>query len=711
MDTFSCDMSLLKNCNQIISRLNKISKFNCNIFNLNSHRLSIANNIHYKHNLCDSSYLIQINKPYHTSYTEHIRQRHRNHEKIYKIINIDKLEQKYVDELWSKNQIKTHDFSREEFDLLINSLNKITFNWIQTFDSKLQRKIATEILFDALNKRMARKFIKNPQNWSIFFDNFDAISNSIINKYPIEMLPHKEEKKYLFDNFDLVVRDLMKQFKDALVPQLQLESMKKQDNTKIIENLKFIADLNESFVLYLTKYNSNKIEINFYIINSLVKSLASYIQYLIYSNKMIPSDLAKYNPIYESYIKKLDNYTERLMSFYNSNKSIEPNVKSDFYYYFSFNKEKWFKSAQALINSYDNVDLFSNLDFDCFSNALRGAIRFNDMDLFFKLCQEIKKNRHKYDYVFAGYFRTSFQSVFYEYILLRQNDIDFDTFLENLFESWNLIEFLPTSPLIEHLKTSISETKNTKNNWVYEQVTIDHKGKCSNGLLVPPNKYDGRSLDETAEIIKKNTINETPLTDIHIEAFKKLDKMLAKNKFNVVIDGLNLIYNISTGNNRVSFIKLSDILQQLEDINLSNILLIFRHHIFRRLSDDLEKLKKHHPNLKFFYLDDTVKDDLFMIYASLKSRSFIVTHDELTNHFNKLEFNSWMLKNWFYNKRFKLNNSKSYIIYPCLFKPVTQRVNEGKNNVKWFIPYYLNSSNDTDFFNPNRYLVVEKIKK
>jgi hypothetical protein len=696
-------MPLLKNFNQIFSKFNKISKHNCNIINLNSYFLSFSRFNYYKNNVGNfkSLYLFQINKFYHTSYSNnHIRNRQKN----FKITSIDKLDEKIVDELWANNQRKMHNFTRDEFNSLINCINAIIFNWVQTFDSMAQRRMAIELLFDVFNKKLASKFINKPENWSIFFDNFDPILKLIINKYPIEMLPFRGEEKYLFDNFDLVIRDLIKQLNEALVPKFQLNNINKIVNTKTIGNLKFITDLNESFVVYLTKYNSNKNEINFNAINSLTKTIANYIRYLIYLNKMIPSDLAKSNQQYKNYIEKLDSYTQKLMSYHNNSSSIGPNIKTDFYYYFSFNKENWLKSTQALISSYGNVELFDNIDYECFSSALCGAIRFNDMDLFIKLCYEINKKHYKH----FIHFQNSLQSIFYEYILLRKNDSDFDQFLVNLFKSWNLLEFVSYNPLIEQLKKCISESKN---NWIYEEVTIDHQGKCSNGLLVPVNKYNRQSLDETAEIIKQITINETSLTDIHVDAFTKLDQLMAKNKFNVVIDGLNLIYNIQTGIDRVSFIKLRDILQQLQDLNLNNILLIFRHHVFRRLCDDLEKLKKHYPNLKFFYLDDKIKDDLYMIYASLKSRSFIVTHDELTNHVNRLDLNWWTLKNWLYNKRFRLNNSKTFIIYPYLFKPVTQKANQGEDDAKWFIPYDSHNSFNMDFRYPNRYLVVEKIKK
>jgi hypothetical protein len=215
-------------------------------------------------------------------------------------------------------------------------------------------------------------------------------------------------------------------------------------------------------------------------------------------------------------------------------------------------------------------------------------------------------------------------------------------------------------------------------------------------------------------MLRVNSIDEIKygaLKPIYEKSFQEIDNILAENRnFDVIIDGMNFLYfQFKQSHDRLY--TLYDLLDQFKELKLKRMLVIMREHLINSPNLNYRKkiqiYKKQNPSCIFHFVNDKIKDDILIIYASLKSRAFIGSHDIMLNHVEKAGEYGQTYRLWLYNKKFSSDKNKKRLIHPFLFKPLTHRV----NSTTWLIPYsFLDPITlENNYTYPRKFLTVKKI--
>ena len=150
----------------------------------------------------------------------------------------------------------------------------------------------------------------------------------------------------------------------------------------------------------------------------------------------------------------------------------------------------------------------------------------------------------------------------------------------------------------------------------------------------------------------------------------KLDKLIINNKFNVFIDGNNVIFFKDRKITLDSYKRLNVIYNKL--INDGYNPLIFLHR--RHKSNNTNKLN-------IFYTPYRMNDDWFFLWSSIKfSETLLLTNDNLKDHIFKIATNEHLnneLLNWINSYVIRYKFSENYkLLYPKNYNNIAQ-INNG----------------------------------
>ena len=261
------------------------------------------------------------------------------------------------------------------------------------------------------------------------------------------------------------------------------------------------------------------------------------------------------------------------------------------------------------------------------------------------------------------------------YLGINHDDIDFIHLVIKNIET-------PSSEIISVLNIYF-----TKFNYETIYATIND-GKCTCCNNIVPNSV----ISDTDRINIMKRISEKILSTTHrhdngqliskserqniIDKWTEFDKILTTNNFDMIIDGANLGYVTTKGNSdiNIKFIQntVRDIIQKTE----KKVLLI----IHQRHTQKIKQLvfpPNIQPYLKIYTTPNNVNDDWFWLYASLFSKSFILTNDQSRDHGCMVAYQN-EIKKWTETYQIPINmsngsipdkvyDSKSSIITPGIY--------------------------------------------
>ncbi|XP_043677206.1 mitochondrial ribonuclease P catalytic subunit [Vespula pensylvanica] len=245
--------------------------------------------------------------------------------------------------------------------------------------------------------------------------------------------------------------------------------------------------------------------------------------------------------------------------------------------------------------------------------------------------------------------------------------------VNKMFHFWKKHDIVPLKSIIDSFVDTCKQSE-----WEAHYVHMTFDGQCSHcknylsqmALKTNFNKLFKSVLSELLignDIFQKTTPSE----------FTQFKEFIDKTKpFDIVIDGLNMVYGI--------FHKsvIQDIISQFVK-ERKKILVITREHKFNSIKWMLK-----FDNISIYLLKNITDDDLYMLYATLASGSNarFLSVDLLRGHLNKLKdvnmrkaFTRWQLTH-----RYSWNHvgQKNILINPISYNPYAQI-----NNGHWHIPY------------------------
>lgn len=185
-------------------------------------------------------------------------------------------------------------------------------------------------------------------------------------------------------------------------------------------------------------------------------------------------------------------------------------------------------------------------------------------------------------------------------------------------------------------------------------------------------------LDNLANVIFDCIAGKDVYLKTKPDELNKFKNFIDKTHFDVIIDGLNLLYRWYSGNGQ----RLRQQLSQL--LKLSNYppLVISRFHVkndksFKRIMEELKATP--------FYVDNNSCDDLFFIYAALRGgpNAKLITGDHIRNHTSVIEDRKivFLFTRWILAHRYIISNNQD-ILPPLGHDPITQNCGGF-----WHVPY------------------------
>ena len=262
----------------------------------------------------------------------------------------------------------------------------------------------------------------------------------------------------------------------------------------------------------------------------------------------------------------------------------------------------------------------------------------------------------------------------------------FDARLECLLECWRTLRFTPLPSSVANLRKFIAagSRKQQGSEWTMDTLEVSSDGKCSNGAQLPKSKYASADLKRLSESLRCVAIQSGYNKDEYMNAFRHFDSVLDWcPRFDVVVDGTN-VYYLCYNRKRD---KIDILMRQLCDTRAKHVLMVYKLHLKDNLSS---QFMTKYPHL--FFVENHLQRDLFVMYAALKSDSFIVTNDRLLNSISDIRDNGdrALLKDWLFNRKIDFSKSVAKITCPYSFKPVVQPMSCAPRvgDKHWFVPAF-----------------------
>ncbi|XP_043590554.1 mitochondrial ribonuclease P catalytic subunit isoform X2 [Bombus pyrosoma] len=358
---------------------------------------------------------------------------------------------------------------------------------------------------------------------------------------------------------------------------------------------------------------------------------------------------------------------------------------------------------EHILSLYNNI----NNQYTSFNEHLSNAFIecLCKMDKWEEAIKVIKKNeendrillRHGYTSLISYLFDHKNEKLGYEYLMrslqkdtgphdsaytaylkycLKEKDT-FNTKIEKLFLMWSAYGIKPSQDIVFEYMNACIEC-----GWSVSQTTISRSRcrKCNEDILqlnLSDKDYE-RLLKATKERLIFNKMYYVTVP----QEIKSFINFIDKNKpYDIIIDGLNVMFLVKASMKQKLMYEIKQIFKSYEMQN-KKILIIGRNHIKKFVVEiGLQ-------NVDCFYVKDSSKDDLFLLYAAFASKknARIISKDLMRQHvfaLQDIELNA-LFKKWQLSHQFFIDAKKGYMQLNAMY-PIDAIVQ--KHNNSWHIPY------------------------
>ncbi|CAF3334252.1 unnamed protein product [Rotaria sp. Silwood2] len=346
------------------------------------------------------------------------------------------------------------------------------------------------------------------------------------------------------------------------------------------------------------------------------------------------------------------------------------------------------------------------------TNVTLAALHNDDIDTAIKLIKTLK-NPPPSDSAAATISSSLNDMVRDMFRTLNENNENANEFIKHLFNYLSTLDYFIEKSAVDEMKTFFAKYK--PNTFNYGTTTVYPSGTCKQlpGLSLASGELSDDEFNfllnylmETAYAAKEVYNTTTPVE------FEKLKAVLARNKFTMIVDGLNILYGIDRfATDPVNtMIKTINFLKNLR-VSRTQMLFIARKHALSRIPYDVQKDLR--SICEVFLVDNTSRDDWFVLYAALYSRAYVLTSDILRKE-RGISNKSTPAKNaqvndrlqkWLYRYQYMFvrQGNRVYFKQPMAYKLRAQYT----QNV-WLIPYF-NEKPLTLAQRPDNWFFVYKI--
>lgn len=596
------------------------------------------------------------------------------------------------------------DINFEEFKQIVTQLGIVIDYWKfkdANFRNKPIRYLAN-YLFSSHESPIAKKFAKNPVNWSILRENLSPISNLIDNTSKIVSKQNVNlEDKFEFYLIEQIYRLQMDQYFES-------EDINDYSVYNVnLSRLKFYSDLSKSASSYTSSTGSNDESSVIFTI----KTILNYIETVLFMNK------SSINYLYENddttsmdlkaNLDTLNDHLQKLMKNYKNLDSISEFKQGDYFKAFCFIENKWLSSANWLLSTSQSELSIKHLYL--FLYALKGSIRFERIDYFEKLFHCLHKmsiNNNLHGRSLQGY-----TNVFKDLLNTQFNTKN--TSLENnlnvFLSTLSHMCFVPSKTTIDNLKHFIENLNRSSKDsrWVVYNTNIGTSGRVdgSNESLESA-KFDKKELEKISSVIREKILSQEYLRAEKTQELDKIDKLLESSSYDLVVDGMNVIY---LGFSQNSFDNITRLINLIDRQHRNKRCLIFlRDHVYKKNISIIESLnvnnQVHSSNnrITFFCIDSIFEDDKFFLYSALKSgpSTFLISNDYFNNQSHFLSQYGNLFKEWLFNRKIITENSFKRFFYPPLYKLKCNQISKNK----WILPFL----NDQNNVRNHSFVTIEK---
>ncbi len=202
------------------------------------------------------------------------------------------------------------------------------------------------------------------------------------------------------------------------------------------------------------------------------------------------------------------------------------------------------------------------------------------------------------------------------------------------------------------------------NNVISDIDRLNIMKRISEKILSTTHRHDNGQLISKSE--RQNIINK----------WTEFDNILKTNNFDLIVDGANLGYVSSKG---IGDINIKFIQNSIRDIitKTNKKVLLILHQRHTQKIKQLNFPPSVSSNLRIYTTPNNVNDDWFWLYASIYSKSFILTNDQSRDHGCMVAYQN-EIKKWTQNYQIPINiidasipekvyNTKKSIITPGIF--------------------------------------------
>ncbi|RNA22529.1 mitochondrial ribonuclease P 3 [Brachionus plicatilis] len=615
------------------------------------------------------------------------------------------------DNLWSNTEpFLTKQENRinfKEFKTIIDQVHILVDYW-KFADGNFKNKPVKNFIdstFSDSNSNICQKFCSNSTNWSALYENIPKISILI------------DQKDFVISKVNVYLNDILDFYLLEQIYRLQeKESFNNEDIREFslsksdLDHLKFHTDLSLSLFNYLA--NSERItkkqDENLCLFP--IKTGLIYIEKFLFMNKSsikyLEKNADKKNSQMLAYLAKLEDHVQNMMKNYKNFNSIQDFKKSDCFKFFSFFESKWLNSVNWLLHT-DPKDLNTS-HYNLFVYAIKGSIRFEKFDYFEKLVSGLNQLSNSLNLVGKNYFTLNllFRD-FFNTIMVEDKNRNF----ESLLNVWSNIGYVPNHNGLNNLNFFLDYVNSQSKDSRYEvkKVKIGVNGKIAeSNFRLENSKFNPNDLRKISKLIKENILLPEYLKKEKLDELAKIDQLLMENKFDFVVDGMNIIFLKHNPNTFGNIISLVEILNSR--FSGKNFLIFLRDHVFSKSRDLIKKIgEKNHlrqeNNRIFFYCIDSIfEDDKFFLYSAVKSNrnTMLISNDYFSNQTHFLNEYGTVFKEWLFNCKVITDSGLRRIFLPPKYKLKCNRIGENK----WILPYL----NDVNNPRNHSFVQIEKIK-
>lgn len=614
--------------------------------------------------------------------------------------------------LWKNTQpfltIKENRIDFDEFKIVIDNVHELVDFWKFTEGNFKNKPIKTffESTFSDSNNKICEKFTSNCSNWSSLYENIGKISYLIDQKDTVK----SKLNVYLNDILDFYLFEHLYRLQEN--ESFTNQDIKKFSLTKTdFERLKFKTDLGFSLFNYLKQSERLKKKqdenLSFFLVKTGLIFIENFLSMNKSSIKYLEKNADQKNSEILTYLFKIEKHIENLMKNYENFDTIPEFKKSDFFKFFSFYESKWLNSAKWLLNT--ELNELNVQHYNLFIYAVKGSIRFENFDYFEKLVTNLNQLSNYLNLLTKSY--SIISQLFGQFLNTLMTKEDKNN-LENLLEVWSNIDYVPNRVGLSNLNYFLDHlnSKSKGSKYEMEKVKIGNNGKLlDKNLFLKKFEYNSDAMIKISELIKKNILSPESLKNEKLDELKKIDAMLAENKFDMVIDGMNIVFLKQHTNN---FINLKNLIEILNNVFKNKKFLIFiRDHVYSKNKNLIKKImdtnheKEGNNSIVFYCLDSIFEDDKFFLYSAVKSdkNTMLVSNDYFSNQIHFLNEYGGVFREWLFNRKVITNLSLRRIYLPPKYQLKCTRAATDK----WIVPYL----NDVNNPRNHSFVLIEKKNK